>query len=216
MVAGMAAMDGKLYVTGGRDGSNNTFKTGELLEVEMSTGAPSLRFPRDATLQQIADAHNERVAKVEQKKANMIQKETAKCDATRREIEVLEAKLASQIQHLTEQTAGFDQVLETVRAEAAEAATKAESFAARVVSIGLDELNIDDVYELLHRLQVKVSKSVLQNEDLSGVAMAVLTETDMEQVLNISKLGDRRKLSMTLQVNIRMCVYVCVFVVGGC
>jgi hypothetical protein len=179
-------------------------------EVEIATGAPSLRVSRDATLQQLADAHNERVAKVEQKKDDMIRMETAKCDATRRKIEALETKLASQVQHLTEQTTEFDHILETVRAEAAEAAAKAESFAARVVSVGLDELNIDDVYELLHRLQVQVSKSVLQEEDLSGVAMAVLTETDMEQVLNIGKLGDRRRLSITLQVNrLQVYLYLC-------
>ena len=69
---------------------------------------------------QLADAHNERVAKVEQKKDDMIQRETAKCDATRREIEALETKLVRQVQRLTEQTAEFDHVLETVRAEAAE------------------------------------------------------------------------------------------------
>ena len=198
MVAVMAAIDGKLYVTGGHNSGYST--CGEVLEVGISIGAHSLRVPHDATLQQIANAHNDLVAKVEQQKANMITAESAKCDAIRRNIEALESKLATQVQHLTEKTAEFDQLLESVRADAAEAAAKAESFAARLVSVGLDELTIDDVYELLHRLQVQVSKSVLQQEDLSGVAMAGLTETEMEQVLNITKLGDRRRVSMALQV----------------
>jgi hypothetical protein len=153
----------------------------------------------DATLHQIADTYNENVAKLEEKKDAMIQRETAKCNATCREIEALQAKLTSQRQHLAEETAKFDQDLKAARAKAAEAATKAESFLDRVVSDGLDKLNVNEVYELLHRLQVQVSKSVLQQQDLSGVAMAVLTETDMEQVLNIGKLGDRRRLSITLQ-----------------
>ena len=169
-----------------------------LWQLKQGSDAPS-KQKNDATLQQIADAQNEYVAKLEEKKDAMIQRETAKCNATRREIEALEAKLTSQMQHLAEETAKFDQKLEDARAKAAEAAIKAESFLDRVVSDGLDKLNVDEVYELLHRLQVQVSKSVLQQQELSGGAMALLTETDMEQVLNICKLGDRRRLHINLQ-----------------
>lgn len=84
MVAAMAAMDGKLYVTGGR--GNNYLRCGEVLEVGITIGTHSLRIPRDATLEQIANTHHDLVAKLEQRKAKMITAETAKCDIFRREI----------------------------------------------------------------------------------------------------------------------------------
>ena len=53
MFAGMAAMDGKLYVTGGRDGGNNRSKAGEVLDLATMRweSLPEMTTPRFTTYQ---------------------------------------------------------------------------------------------------------------------------------------------------------------------
>ena len=85
---------------------------------------------KDATLQQMAQAHSLRWQTMERVRRKMIVKQTTKCDATRRQIAALEARLASQVEALVEQTDASDKTLITVRAEVAAAAKKAEPVAA--------------------------------------------------------------------------------------
>jgi hypothetical protein len=189
----MAAVHGQLYVTGGVTGCN-VLKSGQVVTLRTSFWL---------------SAHNVINGALKRKKTIFVAEQTAKCCATRQAIAALEAKLKSQVQSLTEarrqlksQVRSLTEArrqLKTVQDGTEFAARIAQPISTRIAGTRLEELSVDDVHELLFLIRVFVPKTVLEQQGISGVVMIGLTEREMDKVLGIAKLGDRRRLSMTLQ-----------------
>ena len=97
-------------------------------------------------------------------------------------------------------------LLEKYRAEAAVATQATAGFRTRVATEGLDRLDVNQVFELLHLLGTPVSRSILEKQEVSGVVLVALTEDDMEATFNIRTLGERRRLTGALRVSTVVCI----------
>ena len=75
-----------------------------------------------------------------------------------------------------------------------------DEFRVRVITDGLEKLTVSETYEVLRLLGApNVSMLVIEKEQVDGEALTYLSEEDMEHALNITKLGDRRRLSRAIR-----------------
>jgi hypothetical protein len=157
-----------------------------------------MQIPTDGTLQEIADAHNQRVARAERDLARIV----ADGEATVREIEVelaaVQAKLAAAVAAHEQRVAEHNGILTTYREEATAAAQACVTFRSRVAADGIEDLDVRQVYELLQQLNTPVPLAILEKQEVSGVVLQGLTEAEMKDVFNIPTLGQRRRLTEAL------------------
>jgi hypothetical protein len=164
------------------------------------------QIPADGTLQEIADAHTQRVALAEEHRTRIAAAEDAAVRARETEVEEIQARLAvaqvglaEAVAHREEALGEHDALVATYREEADAAAQACLTFRARVAAAGLDDLDVKQVFELLQQLGAPVPLAVLEKQKVSGVGLIGITEGEMEEAFNIRTLGERRRLREALR-----------------
>lgn len=137
----------------------------------------------------IVAAHNARLELAEKERAERLAAE--------------EAVIAAAERRRTELEAEHDAKIAMYKTKAAQAEADLKEFVAKVETEGLVGLDCVEAFEVLQILGVHVDKWTVASRDWNGVALAALTEKDMEEVLNIKALGARRRLSEALKVSFR-------------
>jgi hypothetical protein len=112
-----------------------------------------------------------------------------------REEESLRAVLQDKEFRVAEQ----DRQVEEAEANLAKAISESQGFRDRVVREGLDWLNEHHAFELLLLLGVTVDESTVTNQGIIGSVLPDISEEDMQQVFEMSKLGPRRRLSIAIR-----------------
>jgi hypothetical protein len=129
-----------------------------------------------------------------QERDRIVAAEDAVVLAAEAEAAAAQARLAEAVAHREQVLAEHDATLVTYREEAAAAAEASATFRTRVAANGLEGLDVREVFELLQQLNTPVPFAVLQKQEVSGVVLQEITETEMEEVFNIRTLGERRRL----------------------
>jgi hypothetical protein len=176
-----------------------------------------LQIPAEGTLQEIADAHDQRVAmavehreRIEAAKDAAVRAKEADVAAAqarleaelarlRAAVEAEQAELAAAIADREQSLAEHDALIATLQEEATAAAQACATFRDRVETTGLEDLDVTQVFELLHQLNTPVPLAVLEEQEVSGGVLLGITEGEMATVLKISTLGARRRLSLALR-----------------
>mmetsp|Transcript_22165 Transcript_22165/g.57833 ORF Transcript_22165/g.57833 Transcript_22165/m.57833 type:complete len:549 (+) Transcript_22165:57-1703(+) len=195
---GLAFSHFRIFATG-PDSSGHNYLMMSGLELYGRAGGGAGTIPVDGTLQEIADAHNERVALAEEERERIVAAEDAAVRAAEAEVAAAQATLAAAVAHRDEALAEHDAILATYRGEAAEAAEASATFRLRVAKDGLDGLDIKGVCELLQQLGTAVPLATLEKQEVTGIVLVGLTEGDMEAVFQIQTLGERRRLALALR-----------------
>jgi hypothetical protein len=150
------------------------------------------QIPAEGSLQEIADAHDQRVAMAVEHRDRIVAAEDAAVRAK-------EAELAAAIAHREQALAEYDALIATLQEEATAAAQASANFITRVETTGLEDLDVRQVGELLRQLGAPVSFSLLEEQGVSGVVLLGITESEMLTVFKIRTLGARRRLSLALR-----------------
>jgi hypothetical protein len=182
----------------------------------------------EGTLEDIADAHNQRVAMAVEHRdrieaaedASVRAKEAAVAAAQARSeaelarlramvaaaqveltaaVEAEQAKLAAAVAHREQALAEHDALIATLQEEATAAAQASATFRARVEATGIEDLDVRQVGELLRQLGAPVPFSLLEEQGVSGTILLGITEGEIETVFKIRTLGARRRLSLALR-----------------
>jgi hypothetical protein len=169
---------------------------------QLSHHDESWQIPTEGTLQEIADAHNQRVDTALQERVRIAAAEDAVVRAVEADVAAAEARLAAErgrlavaVAHREQVLAEHDATVATFREEAAAAAQASATFRTRVAANGLESLDVREVFELLQQLNTPVPFAVLERQEVSGIVLQEITESEMEEVFNIRTLGERRRLS---------------------
>jgi hypothetical protein len=164
------------------------------------------------SLQEIADAHATRVVTIRREQERLAAERDAVIRqhervterfiaeqeaALRRLIDAQEADVRQRDAALTR----LDQLLATHHTQAETATRAIVRIRTRVAADGLDRLDVNDVFKLLHLLGTPVPRSILEKQEVTGFVLKALTEDDMQSVFNIKTLGQRRRLTGTLRVS---------------
>jgi len=164
------------------------------------------QIPANGTLQEIADAHTQRVALAEEHRTRIAAAEDAAVRARETEVEEIQARLAvaqvglaEAVAHREEALVEHDALVATYREEADAAAQACLTFRARVAAAGLESLAVREVFELLQQLNTPVPLAVLERQEVSGIVLQEITESEMEEVFKIRTLGERRRLREALR-----------------
>jgi hypothetical protein len=176
-----------------------------------------VQIPAEGTLQEIADAHDQRVAMAAEHRERIAAAEDAAVRAkeidvaaaqarleaelarVRAAVEAEQADLAATVAHREQALAEHDALIATLQEEATAAAQAIVTFRDRVETSGLEDLDVRQVFELLHQLNTPVPLAVLEEQEVSGGVLLGITEGEMATVLKISTLGARRRLALALQ-----------------
>jgi hypothetical protein len=158
-----------------------------------------LQIPTEGTLQEIADAHNQRVAMVEEHRDRIAAAENATVRAADDDVAAALARQAYAVAHREQVLAEHDATLATYREEATAAAQASATFRKQVSADGLENLDVGQVFELLHQLGTPVPRAVLEKQKVSGIVLIGITEGEMAAVFNIRTLGERRRLREALR-----------------
>jgi hypothetical protein len=165
-----------------------------------------LQVPAEGTLHEIADAHDQRVAmavehrdRIEAAKDAAVRAKEADVAAAQARLEAEQAELAAAIADREQSLAEHDALIATLQEEATAAAQAITTFRERVGATGLEDLDVRQVFELLHQLNTPVPLAVLEEQEVSGVVLLGITEGEMATVLKIRTLGARRRLSLALR-----------------
>eukprot|EP00036_Acanthoecidae_sp_10tr_P002874 CAMPEP_0182948250 /NCGR_PEP_ID=MMETSP0105_2-20130417/59662_1 /TAXON_ID=81532 ORGANISM="Acanthoeca-like sp., Strain 10tr" /NCGR_SAMPLE_ID=MMETSP0105_2 /ASSEMBLY_ACC=CAM_ASM_000205 /LENGTH=730 /DNA_ID=CAMNT_0025088539 /DNA_START=72 /DNA_END=2264 /DNA_ORIENTATION=- len=125
-----------------------------------------------------------------------VERQQAKCDRAEAKRAALHAALVELQAELDDATAERDHEAEALARLQADVA----GFRDRVAREGVDELDQVEAYEVLLLLGVTtVRPSVLVKQEIAGAVLPDLTEGQMRDVFKISRLGDRRRLSVALR-----------------
>jgi streptogramin lyase len=99
----------------------------------------------------------------------------------------LRARLAASVTMRDEETAAVREL-------------KVEAFRARVVTGGIEILDVAQVHALLRLLGVTtVTPQTLERQEITGAVLPHVTERQMRDVFKMQRLGDRRRLSIALK-----------------
>jgi hypothetical protein len=165
-----------------------------------------VQIPAEGTLQEIADAHDQRAAmavehrdRIEATKDAAVRAKEADVAAAQARLEAEQAELAAAIADREQSLAEHDALIATLQGEATAAAQACATFRERVGATGLEDLDVGQVFELLHQLNTPVPRPLLEREKVSGGVLLGITEGEMATVLKISTLGARRRLALALQ-----------------
>ena len=77
---------------------------------------------------------------------------------------------------------------------------QAQAFKDKVTKNGLVGLDVAEVYEVLRMLGVNVDHWTLSERDWTGANLVSLSEKEMEDILHLNRLGERRRLAAALEV----------------
>jgi hypothetical protein len=114
-------------------------------------------------------------------------------------VDAQQAELAATVAARELALVEHDALIATYRQEVEAAAQASATFRARVGATGLEDLDVRQVFELLHQLNTPVPRPLLEREKVSGGVLLGITEGEMATVLDISTLGARRRLVLALQ-----------------
>lgn len=147
-----------------------------------------------------------RVALAQQRRKQLQAKETAKVDKLKANVAEIQAQLAAAEARVVGATAhreaivaAFDENLAALQAKETAAVQEIDGLRARIAANGIDDFSVEHVHELLRQLQIPVPITVLQREEVTGIALTEITEGDMADVFGIATLGDRRRLTLALR-----------------
>jgi hypothetical protein len=115
------------------------------------------------------------------------------------EVAAAVARRDAAVAHHDEVLTEHDAMLATYRDEATAADHASATFRARVAADGLEDLDVRQVFELLQQLDTPVPLAVLEKQEVSGIVLQGLTESEMQTVFKIPTLGQRRRLSEALR-----------------
>jgi hypothetical protein len=153
----------------------------------------------EGTLEEIADAHNQRVAMAVEHRDRIQAAEDAAVRAKEEAVAAAQAELAAAVAHREQALAEHDALIATLQEEATAAAQASATFRARVEATGIEDLDVRQVGELLRQLGAPVPFSVLEEHGVSGTILLGITEGEIETVFKIRTLGARRRLSLALR-----------------
>ena len=153
----------------------------------------------EGTLEEIADAHNQRVAMAVEHRDRIQAAEDAAVRAKEEAVAAAQAELAAAVAHREQALAEHDALIASLQEEATAAAQASATFRARVEATGIEDLDVRQVGELLRQLGAPVPFSVLEEHGVSGTILLGITEGEIETVFKIRTLGARRRLSLALR-----------------
>jgi hypothetical protein len=153
----------------------------------------------EGTLEEIADAHNQRVAMAVEHRDRIQAAEDAAVRAKEEAVAAAQAELAAAVAHREQALAEHDALIATLQEEATAAAQASATFRARVEATGIEDLDVRQVGELLRQLGAPVPFSLLEEHGVSGNILLGITEREIETVFKIRTLGARRRLSLALR-----------------
>jgi len=139
----------------------------------------------------LAEEHRARIAAAEDAAVRAVDADVA---AARARLEAELARQAEAVAHREQALAEHDALIATYREEADAAAQACLTFRARVAAAGLESLAVREVFELLQQLNTPVPLAVLERQEVSGIVLQEITESEMEEVFKIRTLGERRRL----------------------
>ena len=120
--------------------------------------------------------------------------------------EILRNLVAPINAEITRLSAARNQSLEVYRsalaaanADAERVSTTLEQFRRRVEANGLHDLTCDDVFQVMHLVNVPVSREMVVAEEIDGRALMGITEPEIEECFKLTKLGQRRRLARTIR-----------------
>jgi hypothetical protein len=187
-----------------------------------------VQIPAEGTLQEIADAHDQRVAMAVEHRDRIEAAKDAAVRATEADVAAAQARQEAELARLRavmaaaqaelaaavdaqqarltaavadreQSLAEHDALIATLQEEATAAAQACATFRERVGATGLEDLDVRQVFELLHQLNTPVPRPLLEKQEVSGIVLLGITEGEMATVLKINTLGARRRLALALQ-----------------
>ena len=93
--------------------------------------------------------------------------------------------MAAVVAHREQSLAEHDALIAILQEEATAAAHAIVTFRDRVGATGLEDLDVGQVFELLHQLNTPVPLAVLEEQEVSGGVLLGITESEMATVLKI-------------------------------
>ena len=111
----------------------------------------------------------------------------------------LERQMDAERQELATKLQQRDRAIQDAEARVHSLRTRLDQWKQRTVATGLVAMDVQGVCQVLQFWGVRVPTQVLEQHDVTGQVLAVLTEAEMATELGIDRLGDRRRLTLAVQ-----------------
>lgn len=154
---------------------------------------------KPALLKAVAAASAARLTTEEDARRSLEAEEDAKVTDLENQIADLQRRLVVAHEHRAQVLTSQDAMIDEYRATAAADAESITAFRRRVALDGIEDLTKEEVFELMSQINFPVDYEVLAKEDVTGIALVGITETEMREAFGMTKLGDRRRLHQILR-----------------